>query len=161
ELLHSLGGHIGVGQQRPGRINRLADRHQILHRIVRHALTHERWPRHQPAERADHERVSVRSRLDDQMVPYATTSAAAVVDDELLAQRFAELLRDLTGSEIRGAARRIGNDEANGTYRVLGSGRLRSSSGHREKRPHESYARVGANPRREVMPPRARLYRTV
>ena len=88
-----------------------ADRDEILHRVVVLGLPHRR-ARGDGAARAEQQRVAVGGRLRHRRAADGAGGAGAVLDDHLLAERFAERGRDGARGDVDVAARRPGHDDA-------------------------------------------------
>src|SRR6516225_119184 len=97
--------------------------------IVMHALLDRRndGVRHV----GEQEGVAVRRGFGGNLDAEAAAGAGAVVDDDLLAERFRHSLADEASEHVGAAARRIGHDEGDGTIGI-GFGRERSA-GERHK----------------------------
>ena len=80
------------------------DRHEVLLRVERH-LRIERGVRGEAAGGADGERVAVGIRLGERRQADVAAGAGPVVDDDLLAEPFAELGRDDAHGRVGRAAR--------------------------------------------------------
>src|SRR5882724_13492494 len=100
-----------VGERR-----RLGYRREIAQGVVRHLLVHDRIDRE--SARGHQDRVPVGGRFGGELDAYHLAGAGAVVDDELLAERFGELLREGAGDDVCAAAGRRGHDEAHGLRRI-------------------------------------------
>ena len=92
----------------------------------------------------DQQRVAVRSGFGGEIGADHAAGAAAIIDEDLLAEFFAELVGDDAPDHVVAAARRERNDQANGPCRII----LRDSGG---RKPH----------RRQQEPDRARSIRNL
>src|SRR6185312_2129639 len=100
---------------------KLADRDEVLHRVERQVIVEADVHR----IGAGGEQVGVAVRLGMRDVAHAdiAAGAAAVLDDESLAGRFAERGGDDAADEVRGAARGVGDDDLHRPVRIGGEGR--------------------------------------
>ena len=70
-------------------------------------------------DRDDQQRVAVLRRCDASSVPMTPPAPAAVVDDDLLAEPLAEVLRDQPPDHVVAAAGRERNDQPDRLGRIL------------------------------------------
>jgi hypothetical protein len=94
---------IGLGGDDQRRVCDQHDRLEILVGIVGHRLVHQPVLRDR-ARRREQQGVAVRWRLGDHRAADIATSAAAIFNDELLAERVAEHRRDHAGKHVGAAA---------------------------------------------------------
>jgi len=113
-------------------VNSIDTRGEVAHRIVRELLS--RYGiEHQARLRAHEDRVSVGRRLRGRLGADRLACAGPVVDHHWLTHAFRKVLAQRTREAVAQAARRVGDDEADGTARV----RLRldrERGGHQEQR---------------------------
>ena len=112
--------HAGGGRD-------LHDGREILHRIERHVFV--KTGIHRPgADCRDHNRIAVRRRFGGEFESDVAVGAAAIVDDELLAEPLAEFFAQHAALDVGRAAGDERHDETHGLARVLlrrGAGRQR------------------------------------
>jgi hypothetical protein len=92
-------------------------RDEILQRVVWHFLVEMRI--RDVGRRMDHDRISVGRTLGDVLRADQARCAAAVVDDELLAHRLGQFLRDDAPDDVVRSARRPRDHDAHGFDGVL------------------------------------------
>jgi hypothetical protein len=98
------------------RTSRARDRSKVVERIVREFIK----AGIDAEGTADEQHgVTVWRGLHRQLRAYDSTGAGAVVDDELLTQALAELVRNQARHEIRIAAGSLRDDEAHGTLGII------------------------------------------
>ncbi len=119
------GQHIGAGGDD-------AHRDEILHRIER-LLVEPGIDRVRDGN--DQERVAVGRRLGGEVGADDTAGAAAVIDEDLLAQSLAELIGDDAADHVVAAAGRERDDHADRAARIVVRGRCRR--GEQRQREHK------------------------
>jgi hypothetical protein len=93
------------------------ERGEIAHRIVRRLLQRRR---HGKRARHEHHRVAVGRRLGARIRADHAAATAAVVDDDLLAEYFAQFLPDGARDDVGACARRVGDDQPYRPVRIAG-----------------------------------------
>ena len=96
----------------------MRDRHEIGERIVRQLLVERRIDAE--ACRGEQQCVPIRRRVHRELRCDDAARARPVVDDELLPETPAELARDDTRDEVGVAAGCLRDDEAHGTFGIIG-----------------------------------------
>src|SRR6185436_5579982 len=96
-----------------------SDRRQVAQRVVGQPGIQRRV--HGEADVVDENGVAVRRRLRHGLRSYGAPGAAAVIDDDLLAQVFAQTLRQQAPDDVVAAA---GGERDDQTYRLRGIDRL-------------------------------------
>ncbi len=119
ELLHGVGRHRRIDDEHIGDARDEDHRDEVLDVVVRHLRIQARIDRVR-ADRAHFERVAVGRRLGDEFRADVAARARPIVDDDALAPGFGEVLRDLAGENVGGAARRKRHDEADRLRRIGG-----------------------------------------
>ena len=127
-------------------------RGEALHRVERYLAVQRRVHRQLCAGR-EQQRVAVGCRLGHEFGRDVAASPGAVLDQHLLSPALGQLLADAPGHDVGRAARREGQDHADGLYRVrLRSGRLggrfryqrgqrrHRCESHQERRPRDAHA---------------------
>jgi hypothetical protein len=124
EVLRCLGLHGRIDEKNHRSGADQADRREVADRIVMHALLDRR--NDGVGHVGEQEGITVRRGFGGDLDAEATAGAGAIVDDDLLAERFRHALADEAGEHIRAAAGRIGHDESDGTIGI-GFSRQRSA----------------------------------
>ena len=110
-------GLEGRGEHEGDRLDR-PDRDEIPHRIVAEVLEHG-GPGGDGAARAEQQRVTVGRRLGHRGGSDPARGACAVFDDDLLAERVGQLLRDQTAGDVDAAAGRKRHDQGDLTGGIV------------------------------------------
>ena len=108
ELLQVLHGQRRVDREHHLRVHQRGDRLEVLQRIERH-LRVEMRPDDDLRVGAKEERVPVRRCACGRVAGNVAVRAGAIVDDDRLAERFAELRREYACEGVSRTARRIGD----------------------------------------------------
>jgi hypothetical protein len=108
----------GMHDQHIRRITDQRHRREALQHVVGRLRTEVRIDR-QHARRREEQRVSVGRRARHHLRADRAAATAAVIDDELRAENFAELLHEVARHHIERAAGRRGDDDADGFGGVI------------------------------------------
>jgi hypothetical protein len=119
----------GQHQRCPGQQR---DRRQILERIVRH-VGKQILVERDLGRRSNQQRVAVGRTLGDKLRPDHAARAGLVLDDEILAERLAELDRQYARHQIGAAAGGVGHDDVDRPVRPI-----LCRGGHRTNQQHHS-----------------------
>ena len=145
QLAHRLHRQRGVDDEDVRHLRDQRHRHEVLLRVVRDLRVQARVDRVR-AHRAHQQRVAVAGRLGDEVRADAAARAGAVVDDDRLAPRLLQLLRDAAAHDVERPAGRERHHEADRLGRIgLRGGRRRADRARRRQRQqqalHESSGR--------------------
>ena len=113
QALHVLHRQRGIDREQRRRHPDLRDRREVADRIVRHLGIEARIDR-VGRHRRDEERVAVRRGLRDHVGAEIAARAAPVLDHELLAEEFTELVRHDPADDVGRTASRERHHQANG-----------------------------------------------
>ncbi len=145
ELLHRADGKIGLDREHVRRNRKLADRGEVLERIVGDRLV-EAWIDGVSAGR-EQDGVAVRIGARRQAHADIAAAAAAVLDDERATHRVLQRRRHEARDDVGGAARRVGDDDPHRTVGIGGDRRTHAQ--HRGRQcPRCQRALDDATPRR-------------
>ena len=133
ELAHRRRRHRRMGDQQVGPDHKLADRREVAQRVVGHVAPQVRQHR-QRTGAGDVQRVAVGHRVRGEFGRDQAAGAAAVVDDELLAELRGHAGRENARDHVRRAAGRRRENDADRLVRVgLRGGR----TGHQRERDND------------------------
>ena len=130
DLLHRFHRMLGVDRHHQRQVGDEDDRREILHRVVRQAGVEVRADA-VGGDGIQQQRVAVGRRLGDVVRRDGAAGAAAVADDDRLAQRIGQLAADQAGDEIRRAAGRHRHHQRDD---LAGIGVLRLGGRSRDRR---------------------------
>src|SRR5690348_10126895 len=118
-----------MGHEEQGRYRGQRDRLEVAQWIELHVLLNQRADR-ECADAAEIEGVAVRWRSDREIRADHAAAARPIIDDDVLAPRFSQLLADDAREDVRGAACRKRENQLEWLRRV---GRLLSGCRHGAK----------------------------
>src|SRR5262249_51439829 len=116
QLLRGRGGPPRVDDQQRRQVDEVGDEGEVPKRVERQARIDRRIDGVR-ADRVDEQRVRVAFLLRDELAGDVAGGARAVLRDDLLSPFLGELLRERPRQDVRGAARRKGDDDAHGARR--------------------------------------------
>ena len=111
KLLQRLRRHAGIDRDHLRRLADRRDRQQILERVERKRLLHERIDHELPGEH-DAERVAVRRRLGDRLRRDRAGGGGAVLDHDRLAGLARDVIAEQPRAEVGDAAGGEADDQA-------------------------------------------------
>ena len=119
QFLHRFGRHVRIDDQQIRRFGEQRDRCEVAQRFIGQFQIEAGVDRHR-ADGGLHQRVAVGHRAFGDFTGDVAGGAAAVVDDHLLSEGFAEFLREQAADDVAGAAGREGQHQADRAFGVGG-----------------------------------------